>query len=91
MVYFSVIENNGAYPSINQSRDKERHSQFLEEVYQMGGGFSSILPVDSSVSRRFPKISPQKSSNIRAIYYWWLEAFSMEAETVGEFMAVLRK
>jgi len=30
----------GAYPSVNQSRDKERHFHFLEEVYQMGSGFS---------------------------------------------------
>ncbi len=44
----------GASPSINQSRDKERHYHVLEEVYQMGGRFSSVLLVDSYVSRQFP-------------------------------------
>ena len=32
----------GAYPSVNQSRDKERNFHFLDEVYQMGSGFSQV-------------------------------------------------
>ncbi len=42
-------------PPVKQPRNKERNLHVLEEVNQMGRGFSSVLLADSYVSRRFPR------------------------------------
>jgi hypothetical protein len=41
-------------PGPDQLATRERHLHVREGVYQMGSGFSSVLPVDSYHSRRIP-------------------------------------
>lgn len=60
---------NGAYPSVNQSGDKERHLHLLEKVYQMESGF---FQVHSHLCSLLAPIAHSWSENLltlRAFYH----------------------
>jgi hypothetical protein len=53
---------SGASPSVNQSRNKERHFHFLEEVYQMGSGFSQVHSHQCSLFAPSATLGPKTGS-----------------------------
>ena len=57
-------------PTVNQSRDKERNLHFLEEEYQMGGGFSRRLPGRFLCFAPISSVSPQNRSKFDPIYHF---------------------